>query len=245
MTSPSPIAVVVGAGGGVGGALMGRLLDAGRYTAVVGVARRRPDDWPDRPDAVFVQADVTQEAEVAGLAEAVGDVGRPTRVIVATGLLHAEGVTPEKSMRAIDPEAMQRLFAVNAIAPALIAKHLLPLAPRDAPSLFAALSARVGSISDNRLGGWYGYRASKAALNQLIRTLAIEQRRTHPQAICVALHPGTVQTRLSAPFGQGAVATARRLTPDHSAKALLDVMDGLTPADTGGFFAWDGQPIGW
>ena len=229
----------------MGGALFQAMAATGRYGAVVGVARRRPEAWPDRPDAVFVQADVTQDDQVAVAASVVRDLGRPTRVIVATGLLHEDGVTPEKTLRAVDPAAMQRLFAVNAIAPALVAKHLLPLTPRDEPTVFAALSARVGSISDNRLGGWYGYRASKAALNQLIRTLAIEQRRTHPQAICVALHPGTVQTRLSAPFGQGAVASAGRLTPEHSARALLNVIDGLTPADTGGFFAWDGQPIGW
>ncbi|MDI6626059.1 MAG: SDR family oxidoreductase, partial [Brevundimonas sp.] len=191
-----------------------------------------------------VAADITDEAQVAEAARTIGDLGRPTRIVVATGLLHADGVAPEKALRMLDPEALMTLFRVNAVAPALVAKHLLPLTPRDRVSLFAALSARVGSISDNRLGGWYGYRASKAALNMLIATLAIEHRRTRPQGICVALHPGTVETGLSAPFRHGATA-AKRLTPDQSAKALIEVMDRLSPEDSGSFLAWDGQPIPW
>ena len=129
------------------------------------------------------------------------------------------------------------MFSVNAIGPALVAKHLLPLKPRDRPSLFAALSARVGSIGDNRLGGWYGYRASKAALNMLVRTLAIEHARTRPLGICVAIHPGTVDTPLSAPF-QAGVPPEKLFTPARSAASLLAVMDRLRPADTGGFFAF-------
>lgn len=245
MSSSTTLAVVVGAAGGVGGALARSFSASGRYDAVVGVARRRPGDWPDDPSLPFVAADVTDEAQVAAAARSIGDLGVPVRIVVATGLLHAEGVTPEKSLRALDPQALMTLFRVNAVAPALIAKHLLPLTPRDRLSLFAALSARVGSISDNRLGGWYGYRASKSALNMLIATLAIEHRRSRKLGICVALHPGTVETRLSAPFGQGASAAPRRLTPDQSAAALIEVMDRLSPDDTGRFFAWDGQPIPW
>ncbi|GAA0867604.1 SDR family oxidoreductase [Brevundimonas basaltis] len=239
------LAVVVGAGGGIGGALVRRLAAQDRYDAVVGVARRRPKDWPHDPAFAFVGADVTDEAQVSAAASTIDELGSPVRIVVATGLLHADGVTPEKSLRALDPEALITLFRVNAVAPALIAKHLLPLTPRDRISLFAALSARVGSISDNRLGGWHGYRASKAALNMLIATLAIEHRRSRKMGICVALHPGTVETRLSAPFQQGAAAVPKRLTPDQSAAALIEVMDRLGPEHTGRFFAWDGQPIPW
>jgi NAD(P)-dependent dehydrogenase (short-subunit alcohol dehydrogenase family) len=239
------LGVVVGVGGGIGGALAKAMAGGGRYDAVVGVARRRPADWPDNPAFPFVAADITDEAQVAEAARMMEDLGRPSRIVVATGLLHGAGVTPEKSLRALDPEALMTLFQVNAIGPALVAKHLLPLTPRDRVSVFAALSARVGSITDNRLGGWYGYRASKVALNMLIATLAIEHRRSRPQGVCVALHPGTVETRLSAPFRQGSSGSPKRLTPDQSAAALIKVMDELTPDDTGRLFAWDGQPIPW
>ena len=133
---------------------------------------------------------------------------------------------------------------MNAAGPALAAKYLLPLTPKTRPSLFAALSARVGSIGDNHLGGWYGYRASKAALNMLVRGLAIEHRRTRPMGNCVVLHPGTVDTALSAPFQSG-VRDGGLFTPAQSAAALLGVMDRLGPEANGGFFAWDGSPIPW
>ena len=164
-------------------------------------------------------------------------------VVVATGLLHAPGVAPEKALRALDAATLALLFQVNATGPALIARHLLPLTPRDRGSAFAALSARVGSLGDNALGGWYGYRASKAALNMLIRTAAIEHRRTHPLGVCVTLHPGTVATPLSQPF---ASATGRELfTPPTAADHILRVLDGLGPDDSGGFYGWDGAPIPW
>jgi NAD(P)-dependent dehydrogenase (short-subunit alcohol dehydrogenase family) len=163
-------------------------------------------------------------------------------VIVATGLLHAQRVAPERSNSALDAAQLLRLYAVNAVGPALIAKHFLPLLPRAEPSVFAALSARVGSIGDNRLGGWHSYRASKAALNMLIRTMAIELKRTRPDAILVGLHPGTVDTKLSKPFQRG-VPEGRLFTPDESAKHLLAVVDGLGPQDSGGVFAWDGTRI--
>jgi NAD(P)-dependent dehydrogenase (short-subunit alcohol dehydrogenase family) len=235
-----PLAVVVGAGGGIGGALARTLAAEGAI--VMAVARRRPAGWPQDETHRFAPADVTDEASLARAAAAIGAIGAPGRVIVATGLLHGPGVTPEKSYRALDPAALAQLFAVNATGPALAAKHLLPLMPRDGPHVFAALSARVGSVADNRLGGWYGYRASKAALTMLIRCLAIEHARTRPQGMVVGLHPGTVATALSAPFGGGA---AQRFTPDDAAARLLAVMAGLTPADSGGVFAWDGSPVPW
>lgn len=185
-----------------------------------------------RPDL-----DITDESSIAATAARIGPVDA---VIVATGLLHDGQQAPEKTYRALDAAALARSFAVNGIGPALVAKHFLPLLPRDRRGVFAALSAKVGSISDNRLGGWYAYRASKAALNQLIRTASIELRRTHPQAICVGLHPGTVDTRLSAPFQRG---VPDLFTPERSAAALLEVLDSLTPEQSGRLWAWDGREI--
>jgi NAD(P)-dependent dehydrogenase (short-subunit alcohol dehydrogenase family) len=163
-------------------------------------------------------------------------------VIVASGRLHGEGVSPERSVTELEGEALARSFQVNAIGPALVAKHLLPRLARDRRTVFAVLSARVGSISDNRLGGWYGYRASKAALNMLVRTLAVELARSRPMAVCVALHPGTVDTALSRPF-QRHVPAGKLFTAAHSADRLLDVLERLEPKDSGGFYAYDGTPI--
>ena len=187
---------------------------------------------------------ILDEMTLAAAADQLRAAGPLTRIIVASGLLHGPGLEPEKSMRALTLDAMMGLFAVNAAGPALVAKHLLPLTPRDRPSLFAALSARVGSIGDNTLGGWYSYRASKAALNMLIRTLAMEHRRTRPLGVCSVLHPGTVDTALSLPF-QANVPDGKLFTPTHAATALLAVMEQLGPEDSGGFFAWDGRPIPW
>jgi NAD(P)-dependent dehydrogenase (short-subunit alcohol dehydrogenase family) len=233
------LAVVAGASGGIGRAIADRLSASG--VRVIAVSRRRPDGWRGRD---WIEADILDEPALAAAAARIAAEGTPTRIVAATGRLHGPRLAPEKSMRALTLESLTEVFAANAAGPALLAKHLLPLTPRDRPSLFAALSARVGSIGDNHLGGWYAYRASKAALNMLIRTLAIEHRRTHPQAICVALHPGTVDTGLSAPFQSG-VPDGKLFTPEQAAEALLKVMDWLGPDANGGFFAWDGKPVPW
>lgn len=239
--SACSVAVVVGASGGVGRALTARLAQDPAYDRVFALSRRRPDDWHDSDRQAWRPVDILDEASLRAASNDIAEHGAPTRIIVATGLLHAAGLSPEKSMSALNANALTRLFAVNAVGPALVAKHFLPLTPRERPSLFAVLSARVGSIGDNRLGGWYGYRASKAALNMLIRSLAIEHQRRRPLSICVALHPGTVATTLSAPFRSGATVFGA----DQSAVHLLEVMDALRPSDSGGFFAWDGQTIAW
>lgn len=236
------IAVVVGASGGIGRAVAEQLRAGGGYARVVGLSRRRPDGWPD--DGDWIAADILQEPTLADAAAQLSRIGLVTRIVVATGQLHGPGLGPEKSMRALSLDSLVSLFAVNAAGPALVGKHLLPLTPKTRPSLFAVLSARVGSIGDNQLGGWYSYRASKAALNMLVRGLAIEHRRTRPLGICVALHPGTVDTALSAPFQSG-VREGGLFTPAQSAAALLAVMDGLGPEANGGFFAWDGAPVAW
>ena len=214
-------AVVIGAGGGIGAALADALAEEGET-----VQRLTRGDL-----------ELTDEASIAA---AAARVGSPTLVFVATGLLHEDGHGPEKSIRDLDPVWLARQYAVNAIGPALVAKHFLPTMPRGQRSVFAVLSARVGSISDNRLGGWYGYRAAKAALNQLVRTLAIEDRRRNERGIVVGLHPGTVDTKLSAPFRQ----SGRDLfQPGRAAVQLLDVIDALKPADSGKMFAWDGSEV--
>ncbi|MDH5622584.1 MAG: SDR family NAD(P)-dependent oxidoreductase, partial [Gammaproteobacteria bacterium] len=160
-----------------------------------------------------------------------------------TGVLHRDdAVQPEKTMQALSASAMSEVFAVNAIGPALLAKHFLPVMRRKGKTVFAVLSARVGSIADNRLGGWVTYRASKAALNMVIKTLSIEQTRRRPESIMVALHPGTVDTALSKPFSSG-VAEHALFTPEYSAACLLKVIDGLDVSDSGAFLAWDGTRI--
>lgn len=187
--------------------------------------------------------DILDENSLASAALAIGLDGELDLLIVATGLLHsADGIKPEKSFRQLDAAAMADIFAVNTIGPALIAKHLLPLmaTKRRAAAIF--LSERVGSIGDNRLGGWHGYRASKAALNALTRCFAIEVGRRNPEAIVAALHPGTVDTPLSRPF-QARVVSTSLFSADVSAAHIISVIDRLKPEDSGGFFGWDGRPI--
>ena len=231
-------ALVVGASGGIGGALITALLADTKVASVRG--------WSRKPLALAhlklttAAVDITDERSIIATLE---DCTALNLVIIATGLLHdGDSHQPEKSWRALDAAALARNFAVNAIGPALIAKHTLPLFPREGRAVFAALSARVGSISDNRLGGWYGYRASKSALNQILRTLSVELATKRREALCVGLHPGTVDTGLSKPF-QSNVADGKLFTPETAARQLLQVIDGLTPAETGRVFAWDGQEI--
>lgn len=221
-------AIVIGSSGGIGGAVADRLQTAG--VAVRRMSRSAGD------------IDLTDEASIAAAARAAAADAPYDLILIATGLLHGDGLAPEKSLRDVTGERLLHSFAVNAVGPALVAKHFLPLLPKHGRGIFACLSARVGSISDNRAGGWYGYRASKAALNMLVKTIAIEVRRSRPEAICVALHPGTVDTGLSAPFQRG-VPAEKLFTPAVAAEHLLAVIDRLTPDDSGDCFAWDGARI--
>jgi NAD(P)-dependent dehydrogenase (short-subunit alcohol dehydrogenase family) len=165
-------------------------------------------------------------------------------VFIATGLLHdpVSGLGPEKQMRDLDPERLARLFAVNTIGPALAIKHFAPLLPRTGKSVIAAVSAKVGSIEDNRLGGWYGYRASKAALNQIVKTAAIEIAVRRKEAIVLSMHPGTVDTALSKPF-QTNVAEHKLFSPEFAAERMLDALDTASPADSGALLSWDGTRL--
>ena len=225
------VAVVVGVTGGIGGALYERLVTSRVFGQTIGLGR-----------GSVPALDLLSEDSIAQAARHVAELGEVRLIVDATGFLHGNGFSPEKSLRQLDPVHLARSFAINAIGPALLMKHFLPLLPREGKSVFATLSARVGSIGDNQLGGWYGYRASKAALNQLVRTAAIELKRTRPAAICVALHPGTVGTDLSEPFAKSGLEVQ---TPSVAAERLLGVIDALTPADTGGFCDYRGQQLPW
>mgnify|MGYP006425548893 CR=1 FL=1 len=242
MTEPCPaldsfpadgVAVVIGAGGAIGRASAELLRASGRFQAVHALSRSS-----DPP------VDVSAETSVQAAAERVAAGGLPVRLVLdCTGFLHdAAHGGPEKSYRHLDPAHMAHAFAVNAIGPATVMKHFLPLLPREGKSAFATLSAKVGSIGDNGFGGWYSYRASKAALNQLVRTAAIELARRRGETVCVAIHPGTTDTPLSAPFGKTGL-TVR--SPEHSAARVLRVIDGLRVADSGGFFNHDGSTLPW
>ena len=216
---------MIGATGGIGSALAALLEERG--SPVLRLGR-----------GTTPRLDLLDEASIAACAAAAGDGLR--LVIDATGFLHDDRFAPEKSLRAIDPAAMAQSFAVNATGPALLMKHFLPRLAREGRAVFATLSARVGSIADNHLGGWYSYRASKAALNQLVRTAAIELARTRKEAVCVALHPGTVETGLSGPFARTGL---EEQSPRQSATRLLAVIEGLTPERTGTLIDHRGETI--
>lgn len=186
--------------------------------------------------------DYSDESSIAAAANLASEHQPLDLVLVATGILHDDSVTPEKSLRDLSAEKFQHVFAINTILPAIVAKHFLPKLAKDKKAVFAALSARVGSISDNHLGGWYSYRASKAALNMIIKTAAIEMGRLHKQAVVIGLHPGTVDSALSKPF-QANVAKDKLFTPEHSARCLVNVLNQVSAADSGKCFAWDGQEI--
>ncbi len=225
-------AIVIGATGGIGAAVVKVLEASGQYDRVIGLSRT------SNP-----RIDLLDEETIETAARWAGEqTDRIGLIVDATGALTIGARKPEKSLRELDPQALADAFAINAIGPALLMKHYLPLLPKDGKSVFATLSARVGSISDNRLGGWYGYRASKAALNQLVRTTAIEVSRRKPEAICVAFHPGTVRT----PLTEGFAKSGLEVQPaDQAAQRLLAVIDKLTPADTGCYFDHFGKPIPW
>jgi len=218
-------ALIIGASGGIGGAVCDEL--ERRQIAVTRLSRSGEGfDLTDPRRA---------EKHIEGLA------GPFDLVLVATGALEIGGAVPEKTLRAVSAQAMQAQFALNAIGPALVLKQAHRLLPRDQRGVFAVLSARVGSIGDNRLGGWISYRAAKAAVNQIVHTGAIELARTHPKAVCICLHPGTVRTA----FTERYLGRHAAVEPDEAARHLLSVIHGLSPEDTGGFFDWAGQRIPW
>lgn len=243
-----------GASRGIGLGFVRRLLAAGRVARVYASARNPQasqalvelrGEHPDRLELVTV--DVTDEGTIKRAAQKVrGEVGELHFLVNVAGILHDEstGVKPEKSLRDLDPASLHRTFSVNAFGPILMAKHFHSHFRHGRRAYWANMSARVGSIGDNYLGGWYGYRASKAALNQFTRTMSIEMGRKAPETVVVALHPGTVDTGLSEPF-QANVSPEKLFSVERAVDQLMEVIGGLGPDDSGGFFAWDGQPVEW
>ncbi|MBL4804302.1 MAG: SDR family NAD(P)-dependent oxidoreductase [Alphaproteobacteria bacterium] len=233
-------AVVIGASGGIGKAFVTSLAEHESVNSVYACSRSGVRF--ENSKIVSLNADITDEESLKKAATKIEKDGEVNLVIVATGTLHENSVQPEKSFKDMSLANFNHLFLVNSAGPALAAKHFLPLIPRDQKSVFAMLSARVGSISDNRLGGWYAYRASKAALNMIIKNLAIEVARKNKQAVVAGLHPGTVDTDLSKPF-QANVPEGKLFTPEYSARMMLNVLSGLSPEDSGKIFDYAGEEV--
>ncbi len=232
--------VVIGSSGGIGAALTGELAASPQVARIHAFSRT----GRSHPSAKVANLtfDFTDEDSLIAAAQALEEVKPFDMILVATGLLQGNGISPEKNLRALSYDGFTKSFEINTIGPAMTAKYFVPLLRRDGKSVFAALSARVGSISDNRLGGWYAYRASKAALNMVLKTLAIEIGRRFKNQIIIGLHPGTVDTELSKPF-QGNVPEDKLFTPEFSAGKLLSVIDGLTFEDSGNLFDWAGKQV--
>lgn len=220
-------ALVIGASGGIGSAMviaLGNQLGMGNVIT----ASRSADGL-----------DIRDEASVAAFAHTL--TGAFDLIFCATGALEIDGVAPEKTIKSMHADTLRAQFETNALGPALLLKHLHPFLAKDRQAMFAVLTARIGSIDDNRLGGWISYRAAKAAANQIVKTASIELARTHPHSICVALHPGTVQTALTEAYAKG----AKTVPASEACDNLMSVMAGLRPKDTGGFFDWQGAAINW
>ncbi len=222
-------ALVIGASGGIGAALLRALAADARCAGATGLHRQSSP-----------RIDFADEASLADAAATLAGQAPYALIVNAAGLLHGPQGMPEKKLADLNSAQLLASFTANTIGPALLLRHFSPLLSRQR-GLWVMLSARVGSIGDNQLGGWYGYRASKAALNMLVKTAAIELRRSQPQAVLVALHPGTVATALSQPFRGAEIGRP----PDLAAAQMLAVIDGLQPADSGSFVAWDGQRLPW
>lgn len=244
--------LILGASQGIGLGFVSRLLQLDNIAKIYATYRHQKsasqliafsDKYPDKISCL--QVDLTEELQICeGIASIRAKTDRLHLVINCVGILHQGALQPEKSLKHIDRDYLLRYFEVNSIAAVLLAKHLLPLLRHDRPSILATLSAKLGSIGDNRLGGWYGYRASKAALNMFVRNIAIEYRRTSPKTIVVILHPGTTDTGLSRPF-QKNVPAEKLFSVERSVKQMLAVIEQLEPEDSGEFFSWDGSRLPW
>jgi NAD(P)-dependent dehydrogenase (short-subunit alcohol dehydrogenase family) len=244
--------MVIGASRGIGLALVEAQLQDPGVSCVIATCRPSSDrgelerlSWEHGPRLVTRHLDVADESSLKSFASDMSSVdGGVDLTIHAAGLLHDSSLSPERSLLECSTENLRKLFEVNSIGPLMVARALLPSLPRSRRFTFAAISAMVGSIGDNRLGGWYGYRASKTALNQFIRTLANESRMKHPRASIVAIHPGTTDTLLSRPF-QRNIEEGKLYSPEQSAKRILDVLGSINHEQTGQFFNWDGSIIPW
>lgn len=245
-------ALVVGGSGGIGFGFVKELIQDQNVTKIFATYRERQsanqlislaDQYPNRLFCLSV--DLTDESQISQAVTQISTtVNQLHFAINCVGILHEEHLEPEKSLQQIDPDYLRRYFEVNSIGGVLLAKHLLPLFRHGDRSIFATISAKIGSIGDNHLGGWYGYRASKAALNMLLRTVAIEYSRKSPHTIVAMLHPGTTDTRLSEPF-QNNVPEEKLFSVSRTVTQLINVIEKLDESDSGEFFSWDGSPLPW
>lgn len=232
--------IVIGSSGGIGGAFIDALNESDQVSKIYALSRQGESHSSDKVDNLTF--DLTSEESLKAAAETLRELEPFDLIIVATGLLQDDTISPEKSIQDMMFESFEKSFLINVIGPAMTAKYFLPLLRDDKKSVFTALSARVGSISDNRIGGWYAYRASKAALNMILKTLSIEYARRHKKAVILGLHPGTVDTDLSKPF-QGNVPEDKLFSPEYSIKKLLGVIEQVSPDDSGKLFDWAGKEV--
>jgi NAD(P)-dependent dehydrogenase (short-subunit alcohol dehydrogenase family) len=232
--------IIIGANGGIGRAFLDKFNNDATVSKIYCFSRTAVSVQSDKIETILCDYN-NPETLKQGVALLPSDLV-VQKIIVTTGLLYNDVISPEKSLKALTLEAMQQIFLVNCFGVMLMAQHLIPFLDKNQKSIFAALSARVGSISDNTVGGWYSYRAAKAALNMMLKTLSIEMQRTNKNAIIVGLHPGTVDTNLSNPFKKN-VSEGKLFTPAYSVDCLLNVLDTLSPQDTGKCFAYDGQEV--
>ncbi|MEH2114295.1 SDR family NAD(P)-dependent oxidoreductase [Nostoc sp.] len=245
-------ALIVGASQGIGLGFVKKLLQDHTIAKIYATSRQPEsaselialvDKYPER--LICLEIDITDELQIIEAVQKIHTQVDKLRLVVnCVGLLHEDTLQPEKSLRQINSENLLRYFQINSIGAVLLAKHLLPLFRHGERSVFATISAKLGSIGDNQLGGWYGYRASKAALNMLMRTAAIEYKRSCPKALIVTLHPGTTDTRLSRPF-QGNVPAEKLFSVERTVTQLLTVIAQLQEGDSGHFFSWDGSRLPW
>ena len=230
---------IIGSSGAIGRAFLDAYIADKEVSNIYSISRTEVESNDER--IIHINIDVTDEVSVKAAASKIGE-NRLDKLIVATGILHTELFGPEKSIKDIKIENFVKIFSVNAFGPALIGKYFLPLMKKDKKSIAAFLSARVGSISENKLGGWYSYRASKSALNQIIKNFSIESKRTNPAGIIIGLQPGTVKSKLSEPF-QKNVKKGKLLLPKDSVKSLIRVIESVMQNDSGKIFDWKGEEI--
>lgn len=248
----NPNVLIVGASGGIGLGFVQKLLQGDRIAKIYATYRQLEsasellalqDQHPDQ--LVCLPLDITDETQIAACSDRIRSQAAKLHLVInCVGILHEGDLQPEKSLRQINPDHLMRYFQINSIGAVLLAKHLSPLFSHSERNVFATISAKIGSIGDNQLGGWYGYRASKAALNMLMRTVAIEYKRKSPNTIVVTLHPGTTDTRLSKPF-QRNVPPEKLFPVERTVAQLLAVIANLQPQDSGEFFSWDGSRLPW
>ena len=230
---------IIGSSSGLGSAFVRNFEKKEGVESVLALSRKKSNIYGSKIKEISI--DIESEVSIINASKQI-EQKKIDIIIVATGVLQNSFLKAEKRISQIEPDAINQIFRVNAVGPILVMKHFLPLMNPDRRSVFAFLSAKVGSITDNKLGGWASYRSSKAALNMLIKTASIEIKRSLPNCIVASLHPGTVDTNLSKPY-QRAVPKGKLFTPDYAVENLLNVIDNLTIADTGCFFSWNGEKL--